>query len=606
MPQSHANIQFFAERDEYGTDPVKSSDVELNIKAAEKMANIHDALKSHGYLGHQLEVYLVRLLFCMFADSTGIFEQNGFLRYIEQSKPDGSDLSPRLASLFRVLGAPEKRRAKLSLLPNELKSFQYASGDLFKDRVMTAKFDSKMRTLLIDSTRFDWSGISPAIFGAMFQSVMDQNRRRELGAHYTSEGNILKVIRPLFLDELWSEFDILKSDPHALDGFHGKLRGLKFLDPACGCGNFLITTYRQLRLLEIEVLRLKARSGVLEIDFGELPRVGVNQFYGIELEEFACQIAQVGMFITAHLMNIRVSQVFGYCSPKPALAQAATIVCGNALRIDWSDVVPKNELSYIMGNPPFLGYSLQSSEQKVDIRSVYVDRARKPLRGSGKIDYVAAWYYKAAQYLAGTRIRAAFVSTNSITQGEQVATVWKPLFDLFAIHIDFAYRTFQWSSDSKRQAGVHCVIVGFSTVSGGSRAIFDGITRIDAENVSPYLVAGDTVFIDNRSKPICDVPGMITGNRPTDGGHLIIEACDYEAFVNADPVSKTYIRPFLTAQEFINNEKRYCLWLVGVDSFQLHKMPEVMKRIAACRESRLSSPDAGRRLLVITLELFRE
>jgi len=288
------------------------------------------------------------------------------------------------------------------------------------------------------------------------------------------------------------------------------------------------------------------------------------------------------------------------------LVESASIICGNALRIDWGDVVCKEELNYILGNPPFLGYSMQSKEQKSDILSIYIDRAGKPLRGSGKIDYVAAWYYKAAQYIAGTRIRAAFLSTNSITQGEQVATVWKPLFELFGIHIDFAYRTFRWSNKAKGQAAVYCVIVGFSTVSSAIRTIFDGATRITSRNVSPYLVDSDTVFIGTRTKPLCNVPVMMSGNRATDGGHLIIEHADYDGFVAADPASKTYIRRFMMGQEFIHNEMRYCLWLVGVAPSELRKMPEVSKRVAACRESRLNSPDRQRRRLANTATLFRE
>jgi len=312
------------------------------------------------------------------------------------------------------------------------------------------------------------------------------------------------------------------------------------------------------------------------------------------------------MWLTDHLMNMHLSQLFGKHFARLPFMDTATIICGNALRIDWGDVVSMKELTHIFGNPPFLGYSMQSKEQKSDILSIYVDRAGKPIRGSGKIDYVAAWYFKAAQCIAGTRIRAAFVSTNSITQGEQVATVWKPLFELFGIHIDFGYRTFRWSNEAKGQAAVYCVIVGFSTVSTTIRTIFDGATRIAARNVTPYLVDTNTVFIRTRTKPLCDVPVMMSGNRATDGGHLIIEQADYDAFVAADPLSKSYIRRFMMGQEFINDKIRYCLWLVGVAPSDLRKMPEVLKRVAACRDSRRNSPDHERRRLANSPTLFRE
>lgn len=601
------HIKRFADIAGYETERIRDDQVEVNIKAAEKMAKLHDALKIHGYEGHDLEVYLVRLLFCMFADDTGIFPQDNFLRYIEESKPDGSDLSERISKLFEVLNMPTDIRAKRTLLADELRKFQYINGPLFKELLPTAEFNAKMRQTLIDCVSFDWQEISPAVFGAMFQGVMDREQRRELGAHYTSEENILKVINPLFLDGLWEEFDRVKTNPTALEQFHEKIAKLKFLDPACGCGNFLIITYRELRLLELEVLKMKITTNQMVIDVSPLLKVSVEQFYGIECEDFPCQIAMVGMWLIDHQMNLRASEHFGQYYARLPLTQSATIVHANALRIDWENVVPKHELDYILGNPPFLGYSNQNPEQKSDMLSIYVDGNDRPFNTAGKIDYVAAWYYKAAEYLADTQIRAAFVSTNSITQGEQVAAVWKPLYDMFSIQIDFAYHTFKWSNEAKGKAAVHCVIVGFGSVRNHqAKRLYtsEGMELVD--NINAYLVAAENVFIESRALPLWDAPNMITGNRPADGGHLIIADSDKEAFIAADPLSERYIRPFMGSAEFINNKPRWCLWLVDATPAELRKMPEVLQRISACKIDRENSRDLGRRKLAQTPSLFRE
>ena len=379
------HIKRFADIAGYETETGRVGQIEVNVKAAEKMAKLHDQLKDHGYDGHDLRVYLVRLLFCLFADDTGIFPKDSLYRYIEASKPDGSDLSERISKLFEVLNMPENVRAKKTLLSDELKQFRYINGKLFADRLAPADFNAKMRGSILDCLDFDWNKISPAIFGAMFQGVMDKNQRREMGAHYTSEENILKLIKPLFLDSLLREFDRVKTDPAALDRFHDKIAQLKFLDPACGCGNFLIITYRELRELELEVLRMKSNSGQLKLDIEPMLKVSVEQFYGIEYEGFPCQIAQVGMWLTDHQMNLKVSEQFGQYFARLPLTQSATIVHGNALRIDWESVVPKDELSYILGNPPFVGYANQSTEQKDDILSVYLDENGKPFIAFYKI-----------------------------------------------------------------------------------------------------------------------------------------------------------------------------------------------------------------------------
>ncbi|MDR0324587.1 MAG: methylase [Oscillospiraceae bacterium] len=582
------HIKRFANIAGYATERTRDDQLELNVRAAEKMAKLHDELKAHGYDGNNLEVYLVRLLFCLFAGDTGIFPKGNFYFYIKDSKEDGSDLSHRISDLFEALNMPDGVRARRTLLSEELKQFRYINGGLFDKTLPKADFNAKMRKLLIECREFDWSAISPAIFGAMFQGVMDKTQRRELGAHYTSEENIRKLINPLFMDALWKEFERVKTDPKALDLFHDKIAGLKFLDPACGCGNFLIVTYRELRRLEHEILRMKINSSQIIMDITELLKVSVEQFYGIEVEDFPCQIATAGMWLIEHQMNLRLDE-FGKHYANLPLTQSATIVHGNALRMDWESVVPKRELSYILGNPPFIGYSNQSPEQKDDILSVYVDAKGKPFKTAGKIDYVAAWYYKAAQMLAGTQIRAAFVSTNSITQGEQVAAVWKPLYDLFGIQIDFGCRTFKWGNEAKGKAAVHCVIVGFSMGRGGDKVLYDGDEEIVAGNINPYLVDAPDIFIENRTKPLFNVPEMLKGSIPVDNGNLIIEDEDYADFISKEPKAERFIRRLLGSVEFINKKSRYCLWLVDATSSEIRSMPEVMKRVEQCRAFREKS-----------------
>jgi len=576
------HIKRFADIAGYETERVRDDQVEVNVKAAEKMAKLHDALKTHGYEGHDLEVYLVRLLFCLFADDTGIFPQDSFFRYIDQSRADGYDLSDRIARLFEVLNMPEDARAKRTLLADELRQFRYINGMLFSATLPMAEFDAKMRQTLIDCVNFDWSRISPAIFGAMFQGVMDKNQRRELGAHYTSEENILKLINPLFMDELWKEFDRVKTDPAALDRFHEKIAGLKFLDPACGCGNFLIITYRELRMLELEVLKMKIGAGQRVLDISPLLKVSVEQFYGIECEDFPCQIARVGMWLIDHQMNLRVSDQFGQYYARLPLTQSATIVHGNALRIDWENVVPKEELSYILGNPPFIGYAYQSSEQKEDIALLTKNK---------NLDYVAMWYIKAAQYIQNTQIRGAFVSTNSIVQGEQVTALWKPLSETLNIYINFGIPTFRWSNEAKGKAAVHCVIVGFSA-------------QKTENDLNPYLVKATVVFLEKRSKPICDVPEMSRGNEPADGGNLLLNQDEYEELIAKEPLAEKYIKRFSMGEEFLHNIPRYCLWLVGAAPADLKKMPRIMERVEKVRQMRLTSKRARTLELAQTPTLF--
>ena len=467
--------------------------------------------------------------------------------------------------------------------------------------------------ILMTSENFNWSEISPTIFGAVFESTLNPDTRRSGGMHYTSLENIHKVIDPLFFDSLQKEFEkicaiaVEKTKMQKLGVFQSKLATLSFLDPACGSGNFLTETYISLRRLENEAISVTQKGQIQIGDAANNPiKVSIGQFYGIEINDFAVTVARTALWIAESQMMKETENIIHMQLDYLPLKTYANIIEGNALRVDWESVVSKHKLSYIIGNPPFVGYSHQNAEQKADMLSIYVDEKGKPFKTAGKIDYVAAWYYKAAQYMSGTQVRTAFVSTNSITQGEQVAAVWKPLFDMFGISIDFAHRTFKWSSEASEKAAVHCVIVGFGIGYKGERVIFDGEIRTVAKNISPYLIDAPNVFVESRKKPLCNIPEMITGNRPADGGHLIIEDDDLEKFVKADPLSEKYIRRFMGAAEYINNKKRWCLWLVGVAPAEILKMPEVMKRIKLCKEDRENVPDAGRRKLADTPMYFRE
>jgi hypothetical protein len=608
------NVKRFPDIAGHTVERVYEDQTEVNVKAAEKMARLHDTLKDHGYGGHELEVYLVRLLFCLFAEDTGVFPRHGFMAYVERSKPDGSDLSERLSELFEVLNWSDETRKARTLLSDELKQFRYINGGIFSDLLPSAEFDANMRRILLDCATFDWSGISPAIFGAMFQGVMSPQQRREIGAHYTSEENILKIINPLFMEELWEEFDRVKIDHKALAGFHEKISRLKFLDPACGCGNFLIITYRELRTLELEVVRLLYSGNPSLLEISSRLKVNIGQFYGFEIEDFPCQIAQVGMWLMDHQMNLRVSLSLGNYYVRFPMTLNANIVRGNALRMDWGGVVAKEELSYILGNPPFLGYSNQSVEQKEDVMSVCRNAHGRPYPSAGKIDYVAAWYYKTAQFIEGTGIRAAFVSTSSIVQGEQVAYVWKPLFEDQGIRIDFARRQFKWGNEAKGKAAVRCVIVGFSRPSvgekahkdGNKRVIYDGEEKTVAKNINPYLMDGPDVFIESRPRAICEVPEMVYGNKPTDGGFFYLDADGREDFLAKEPGAVKYVKQIIGAREYINGIKRYCLWLVGANPSDLRDMPLVMDRVEKVRQFRLSSKKKDTRESASTPTLFQE
>ncbi len=560
----------------------------VNVLAAERMGKLHDALKAAGYDGHALEVLLVRLLFCLFGDDTGIFPRHAFHELLAQrTGVDGTDTGQWLAQLFQVLDTAPARRQKT--LDAQLAEFPYVNGKLFAEPLPLAAFDANMRELLLQASTLDWSRISPAIFGSMFQSVMDAKARRNLGAHYTSEKNILKLIGPLFLDELKTELEKIGNHEGKLKGFHIKLASLRFLDPACGCGNFLVIAYRELRLLEIEVLqRLYARQGSVLQGVADHVAIDVDQFYGIEIEEFPAQIAQVALWLMDHQMNLRVAEQFGEYFARLPLTKSPTIVHGNALRIDWRDVVPKEKLSYILGNPPFVGKKEQNAAQKADMSHVFAG-----VKSAGVLDFVAAWYLLAAKYVQDTLIRCAFVSTNSITQGEQVGVLWSELYRL-GMHIQFAHRTFKWSNEARGKAAVHCVIVGFGMSDPSSKRLFDyAHTKSDPHefsvtNINGYLVDSPDVALQNRREAICVVPPIVFGSMPNDGGNLLLTDDEMKTLLDAEPNAAPWIRPFVGAEEFINGVSRWCLWLKDMDPKQLRTLPIMRKRIAAvkaCREA---------------------
>lgn len=585
-----SNVQYFETIAGYQKHTYKEEDP-VNIRAADLMGRLHDKLKDVGYEGHPLELYLVRLLFCLFADDTGIFEKDIFHDYIlDRTSEDGSDLAMHLEKLFYVLNTSHERRLK-NLDENE-NAFPYVNGKLFEEALPPASFDKGMRQILLECCYLNWSHISPAIFGSMFQSVMNPEERRNLGAHYTSEKNILKLIKPLFLDELWQEFDSVKSNTNKLKGFHNKIASLTFLDPACGCGNFLIITYRELRLLELAILK-ELQKGQRVLDLESLILCNVDRFYGIEYEEFPAQIAQVALWLMDHQMNMRISVEFGEYFVRLPLKKAANIVHGNALQLDWESIVPKDQLSFILGNPPFLGHHYQNDEQKRDMRLIF-----SGIKGYGVLDYVSAWYIKAAKYLPTNNrtIKCAFVSTSSISQGEQIGILWNPLLNIYKVKIHFAHRTFKWGNEAKGNAAVHVVIIGFSNFDITEKRLFEYEEtkgephETKCKNINPYLVDGSDIIITNRTEPINNAPPMIWGNKPTDGGHFLFDdETKKNEFISMEPGSEKWIRPYMSGDDFIQGKFRYCLWLKDIPPSELNRLTKVKKRVEEVKNARLQS-----------------
>lgn len=602
-------VELFSDIAGYKDVEYKKQDA-VNIAAAEKMAKLHDRLKEIGYTGPKLELYLVRILFCLFADDTGIFEHDAFVKYIlQRTNIDGSDLGLHLHRIFEILNKSQDTRQKT--IDEQLDKFPYVNGGLFSETLEIADFDSRMREALIECCGLDWGKISPAIFGSMFQSVMNDEERRNLGAHYTSEENILKVIHPLFLDDLWAEFDkhkALKSDLRIarLNTFHEKISNLKFLDPACGCGNFLIIAYRELRILELSVIK-ELLDGHRILDVDTYVKVNVDQFYGIEIEDFPSRIAQVAMWLMDHQMNMLVRDMFGEYYIRIPLRSSPSIICANSLQLDWNAIISKDELNYILGNPPFLGARIMSKKQKEDVNLIFGN-----LKNSGNLDYVTCWYKKAAEYIQGTMIEAAFVSTNSICQGEQVPILWPELMGEYGIKINFAHKTFKWSNEARGRAAVYCIIVGFSLFDRKDKRLFHYI-KVDGDpiessavTINAYLVDSANVFISKRTTTICNVSQMVFGNMPNDGGNLLLTAKEYEKMISENELAIKFIRSFYGAEDFLNNNPRYCLWLKDISPNEYKGIPQILSRISAVRELREKSSREATKALAKYPMLFGE
>ncbi|MCY3955463.1 MAG: N-6 DNA methylase [Nitrospira sp.] len=578
----------------------------VNVKASELVGRLHDALKASGYDGHDLEVFLVRTVFCLFADDTGIFEPRDiFLDLLEtRTREDGSDLGGWLARLFQVLNTPvEQRQAKID---EDLARFPYVNGNLFAVRLTIPDFDADMRAVLLDACRFDWTAISPAIFGALFQSVLEPAERRAHGAHYTTEKNILKVIEPLFLDDLRAEFQRLKRRKDhrrrtALEAFHQRLGEMKFFDPACGCGNFLIIAYRELRELEIELIRELHRDGANEtqrvLDTADLSRINVDQFYGIEIGEFPARIAETALWMMDHIMNNRLSLEFGQSHVRIPLEDAPHILNADALETDWADLLPPEDCSFVFGNPPFAGAKFQSEEQRGQVR-----RIAALSKNGGTLDYVTAWFIEAGQYVQKGTARIGFVATNSITQGEQVAQLWPLLFERCGLEIAFAHRTFAWGSDARGKAHVHVVIIGLD-VRDRQRTdkrlfSYPDINGEPEETrhivLSPYLfdagrLADPHLTVREENGPINGMGTLIIGSKPIDGGNYIFDGEERAVLLEAEPEAVTFLHPFVGAREYLQGGERWILALHEAEPGVLARLPRVRERIAAVRAYRQAS-----------------
>ncbi|WP_296558583.1 DNA methyltransferase [uncultured Acetobacterium sp.] len=601
LPEQTYRLEFLV--DAQNQDVIR--EMEISIKAGEIVGKLYDALLAQ-YRDptnpdslKSLNMLCVRLVFCLYAEDAGIFGKHGIFKDYLKRHPNPADVRKSLIELFAVLNQTTAERDQY--MEPALAAFPYVNGGLFEAaQIEIPGFSPEIVNLLIHdaSEDFDWQAISPTIFGAVFESTLNPATRRSGGMHYTSIENIHKVIDPLFLDNLQEEFDRLKSDPvektrnRNLSAFQDKLAGLSFLDPACGSGNFLTESYLALRRLENELLKVLLGE---QIRFGsdlDTPiKVSIHQFYGIEINDFAVAVGKTALWIAEAQMMRRTEDIIHSHLDFLPLKSYANIIEGNALRLDWEGVVPKAELDFVMGNPPFVGYSLQSKEQKNDLLAVYVDETGKPYKSAGKIDFVAGWYFKAAQLMAGTGIRTAFVSTNSITQGEQVAGVFKPLYERFGIDLDFAYRTFKWASEASDQAAVHCVIIGFSQGQNlGEKRIYSGeAISTKVALINPYLVEAPVVIIESRRTPICNVPKMSSGGKPVEGGNLIFTRAEKDELIKKEPLSEKYFREFVSSDDYISGQSRWCLWLIDAPPNELKKMPSVLKRINAVREFRLNS-----------------
>jgi len=601
LDELHKNIELFAFIAGYQKKTYKAEEP-TNRAAAELMGKLHDKLLENGYEGHELELYLTRLLFCMFAEDTGIFPKNGFYEFIDTyTDEDGRNLGSQIGYLFQIFDTPNEKRPKN--LDESFEQFPYVNGSVFSEQIRIATFDRSMREMLLESCAFDWSLISPAIFGSMFQASMDSTKRGELGAHFTSEKNILKAIKPLFLDELWEEFQRIKNNSKQLAVFHDKISRLHFLDPACGSGNFLVIAYREIKLLEFEIMKITQSL---------IPLIHIDQFYGFEIEELPSRITQMAMLLVDHQMSLHFAKILNEPHFNIPIKESANIFNVNALRVDWKDTLSlrgtKQSIDYIIGNPPFLGSKLQSKEQKEDMTIVF-----NGVKNAGDLDFVAAWYIKAAQLIQGTNGKVALVSTNSITQGEQVGILWQELFNRYGVKIHFAHRTFKWNNEAKRNAAVFCVIIGFAAYDTKTKRIFEYETPISeaheivVQNINPYLVSGDDFFISSKRKHIQNsVPQILFGSMPNDGGNFLFTDDEKEEFLAVEPKAEKYIKPLVSAKEYLNGKNRWCLWLKECPPNELSAMPHVLERVNNVKKLRSeSNREATKKLAKIPM-LFGE
>ncbi len=566
----------------------------VNVKAAATMGELYDMLKAAGYPQEYLDAYLIRLVFILFAEDAEIFDKNYVTEYLKmRTGEDGTHFGDEIDSIFDVLSTPTDRR--MSNLPDSLASFPYVNGHLFSDRIPKATFDRKMRECFFKASELDWKCISPAIFGSLFQCIMDPAKRRELGAHYTSEENILKVIDPLFMDSLRAEFQTVKKNKKALQTFWNKIQNIRILDPACGCGNFLIVSYRELRLLEMDVIEAIGETAGFNTKKNTTKgsqfiltesALSVKNFYGIEIGRFPALIANTAMLLMDHLMDLEARSRFGHSDDIIPIKETASIVCGNSLRTDWGKIVDPKYLTYIVGNPPFVGSKLMDASQKEEITALI------KVKG-GTLDYVTGWYVKAANMMdRNPQIRTAFVSTNSITQGEQVEPLWKSIFER-GFRINFAHRTFKWSNEARGVAAVHVVIIGFSRqevpctiyyLDSEGNPVSKKVGRINA-----YLLEGPDVYLPNRTKPLCDVPRMETGCQPIDDRNYLFTPEQKDEFIRNEPRSEQFFFRYLGSSEFINDIPRFCLYLSNCPPDTLRTMPRVLQRVDAVRTFRLKS-----------------
>jgi hypothetical protein len=592
---------------------ISDEEVTVDQEAAKLMANLYLELEAHGFEGHETSIFLIRILFLLFGDDTGMWSKNSFLKLVMGTKEDGTDVGSKLANLFEVLDTPEDKRSKG--LGEEFTQFPYVNGGVFAEKISVIDFNKKMRVALVDVANYDWTTINPTIFGSLFQLIKNKEARRELGEHYTSEENINKIVYPLFLDELQERLAAAWDNKKELKKLRQELSKLKIFDPACGCGNFLVVSYRHLRQLELElIVRLNNLEGTqdsIQLDGSMGLSINLNQFYGIEIEEWPAQVARMALFLTDHQENLKLERITGATPKKFPIKDAATIVNGNSLLLDWKTILNFDAHTYILGNPPFVGMSWLTEDQQEDNRRSFEGFGKWSSR-TGRLDYVACWYAKSIPLIQEFDLQAAFVSTNSITQGDQ-ARALAPIFLNEGIHISFAYTTFKWISETTNGAAVHVVVIGMRKSSTkGIKTLYSlseesGILDVSHPvNINMYLVAGDDILIQKRTKPFLEnLPNCTQGNKPVDGGFLFVDPVLANS-KDLDPVARKFLRKFIGATEFLYNEDRWCLWLVDAKPAEMNSSPFIKERLKSVSDARRKSPTQSVRDQADTPYLFTQ